>query len=47
MQFVGLVLHMCGLYRMGTIYVLGKIHQLLFPILDLIRANIELLGQFG
>ena len=47
MRFVRLVLRMCSLYRMGTKYVLGTIHQLFLPIPDLVRMDIELLGQFG
>jgi len=33
--------------RVATEHVLGTVDQTFLPILDLIRMNIKLLGQFG
>ena len=47
MELLGLPLGMCRLDRPGAEHMLGLRHQLLFPVLDLIRVHLELLGQIG
>ena len=47
MELLGLPLGMCRLDRTGAEHMLGLRHQLLFPVLDLIRVHLELLGQIG
>ena len=46
-ELLGLPLGLCRLDRTGAEHMLGLRHQLLFPVLDLIRVHLELLGQIG
>ena len=47
MELLGLPLGMRRLDRPGAEHMLGLRHQLLLPVLDLIRVHLELLGQIG
>ena len=47
MELLGLPLGMCRFDRTGAEHMLGLRHQLLLPVLDLIRVHLELLGQIG
>ncbi len=47
MELLVLPLGMRSLDRTGAEHMLGLRHQLLLPVLDLIRVHLELLGQIG
>ena len=47
MELLGLLLGMLSLDRTGAEHMLGIRHQLLLPVLDLIRVHLELLGEIG
>ena len=46
-ELLGLLLGMLSLDRTGAEHMLGIRHQLLLPVLDLIRMHLELLGEIG
>ena len=46
-ELLGLLLGMLSLDRTGAEHMLGIRHQLLLPLLDLIRVHLELLGEIG
>ncbi len=47
MELLGLLRGMLSLDRTGAEHMLGIRHQLLLPVLDLIRVHLELLGEIG